>query len=106
MDVLIELNLLYRCNDFNISKKGHGVAFIFVMLQMGFAFFGYGASKLPYILTPYIHIKHGVTNPSMAITLITAFIFALLLLIPSLILIMKLFVFDKEYVEGKNNSFN
>ena len=76
------------------------------MLQMGFAFFGYGASKLPYILTPYIHIKHGVTNPSMAITLITAFIFALLLLIPSLILIMKLFVFDKEYVEGKNNSFN
>ncbi|MCG7338795.1 cytochrome d ubiquinol oxidase subunit II [Staphylococcus sp. ACRSN] len=82
-------------------KKAHGVAFIFVMLQMGFAFFGYGASKLPYILTPYIHIKHGVTNPSMAITLITAFIFALLLLIPSLILIMKLFVFDKQYVEGK-----
>jgi hypothetical protein len=28
-----------------LMKKGHGYAFILVILQMGFAFFGYGASK-------------------------------------------------------------
>lgn len=67
---------------------------------MGFAFFGYGASKLPYILTPYIQVQHGGTNDSMAISLIAAFTFALLLL-PSIILLMKLFIFDNDYVKGK-----
>ncbi|RIN26448.1 cytochrome d ubiquinol oxidase subunit II [Staphylococcus succinus] len=84
-----------------LIKKGHGLAFILVILQMGFAFFGYGASKLPYLLYPFIRIDEGVVNSSMAIALITAFIFALLLLIPSLILLLRLFVFDKKYVEGK-----
>jgi len=84
-----------------LIKKGHGLAFILVILQMGFAFFGYGASKLPYLLYPFIRIDEGVVNNSMAIALITAFIFALLLLIPSLILLLRLFVFDKKYVEGK-----
>lgn len=68
---------------------------------MGFAFFGYGASKLPYLLYPFIRINEHVVNSSMAIALIIAFILGLLLLIPSLILILRLFVFDKKYVEGK-----
>ncbi len=33
-----------------LLKKAHGIAFIFVIIQMGTAFFGYGLSKLPYIL--------------------------------------------------------
>ncbi|MCP3030653.1 cytochrome d ubiquinol oxidase subunit II [Halobacillus sp. A1] len=81
--------------------KYYGWAFIAVMFQFFFAFFGYGASHLPYILQPYITISSGVTNETMAITLITVFIAGLLLLVPSLILLMRLFLFDAEYVKGK-----
>lgn len=84
-----------------LIKKWHGFAFILVILQMAFAFFGYGASKMPYILYPYVRIDEGVVNSSMAIALIIAFVLGLLLLIPSLILLLRLFVFDKDYVEGK-----
>ncbi|MGW9815415.1 cytochrome bd ubiquinol oxidase subunit II [Staphylococcus cohnii] len=84
-----------------LMKKWHGFAFVLVILQMAFAFFGYGASKLPYILYPYIRIDEHVVNSGMAIALIIAFILGLLLLIPSLILLLRLFVFDKKYVEGK-----
>lgn len=68
---------------------------------MGFAFFGYGISKLPYLLYPMVKLDHAVVNDNMAIALTISFILGLLLLIPSLILLLKLFVFDKEYVEGK-----
>ncbi|WLR43278.1 cytochrome d ubiquinol oxidase subunit II [Bacillus carboniphilus] len=81
--------------------KKYGIAFIFVMLQFFFAFFGYGASHLPYILDPYITIYSGVTNETMGITLIIVFIAGLLLLIPSLILLLRLFLFDADYVKGK-----
>ncbi|EIU0562359.1 cytochrome d ubiquinol oxidase subunit II [Staphylococcus pseudintermedius] len=84
-----------------LLKKAHGIAFIFVIIQMGAAFFGYGLSKLPYILYPYVHIDDAVTNDSMALVLTIAFIGGLLLLLPSLFFILKLFVFDKDYVRGK-----
>lgn len=84
-----------------LLKNAHGIAFIFVIIQMGTAFFGYGLSKLPYILYPYVHIDDAVTNDSMALVLTIAFIGGLLLLLPSLFFILKLFVFDKDYVRGK-----
>lgn len=84
-----------------LLKKAHGIAFIFVIIQMGTAFFGYGLSKLPYILYPYVHIDDAVTNDSMALVLTIVFIGGLLLLLPSLFFILKLFVFDKDYVRGK-----
>ncbi len=84
-----------------LLKKAHGIAFIFVVIQMGTAFFGYGLSKLPYILYPYVHIDDAVTNDSMALVLTIAFIGGLVLLLPSLFFIFKLFVFDKDYVRGK-----
>ncbi len=84
-----------------LLKKAHGIAFIFVIIQMGTAFFGYGLSKLPYILYPYVHIEDAVTNDSMALVLTIAFIGGLLLLLPSLFFILKLFLFDKDYVRGK-----
>ncbi|PWZ96314.1 cytochrome D ubiquinol oxidase subunit II, partial [Staphylococcus pseudintermedius] len=61
-----------------LLKKAHGIAFIFVIIQMGTAFFGYGLSKLPYILYPYVHIDDAVTNDSMALVLTIAFIGGLL----------------------------
>ncbi|KUP08814.1 cytochrome D ubiquinol oxidase subunit II [Bacillus coahuilensis m2-6] len=83
------------------KKRNYGLAFISVMLQFLFAFFGYGASHLPYILYPFITIEGSVTNPIMGQALVIVFIAGLLLLIPSLILLMKLFLFDADYVKGK-----
>jgi cytochrome d ubiquinol oxidase subunit II len=83
------------------KKKYYGSAFICVMIQFGLAFFGYGYSHLPYLLYPYLTIYDGFTNPAMAFALIMAFIAGLFLLIPSLYLLMRLFLFDGGYVEGK-----
>jgi cytochrome bd ubiquinol oxidase subunit II len=82
-------------------RRRYGTAFILVMFQFFFAFFGYGASHLPYILDPYITIYSGYTNDTMGITLVIVFILGLLLLIPSLFLLMRLFLFDADYVKGK-----
>ncbi|PZE21481.1 cytochrome d ubiquinol oxidase subunit II [Paenibacillus xerothermodurans] len=84
-------------------RKKLGLAFLLVMLQFGFAFFGYGASHLPYILYPYVSIHESITSPAMGIALIVAFIAGLMLLIPSLYLLMKLFLFDANYVQGKHS---
>ena len=83
-------------------RTSYGWAFIFVMLQFALAFFGYGAAHMPYILYPYISIHHDFTNPTMAFALIVVFIAGLLLLIPSLALLMRLFLFDAGYVQGKS----
>lgn len=83
------------------KKQRLGLSFIFVMLQYAFAFYGYGAAHLPYLLYPYLSIYDGFTNEAMAIALIITFVAGLLLLIPSLILLMRLFVFSNQYVQGK-----
>ncbi len=83
------------------KKRNFGLAFIMIMVQIAFAFYGYGISKLPYILYPYIDINTSVVNESMAFALTIVFILGLLLLIPSLYLLLRLFIFDKDYVEGK-----
>ena len=62
----------------------------------------YGASHYPYLLYPYLTIYDSFTNPAMAISLIVVFIMGLCLLIPSLYLLMRLFLFDKDYVRGKS----
>ena len=64
---------------------------------------GYGISKLPYLLYPFVKITDAYVNPEMGWTLVIVFILGLLLLLPSLILLLRLFVFDKEYVEGKKS---
>ncbi|WP_108669864.1 cytochrome d ubiquinol oxidase subunit II [Peribacillus acanthi] len=81
-------------------RKALGSAFVLVMLQFFFAFFGYGAGHLPYILDPYITIYTGYTDETMGITLVIVFIAGLFLLIPSLLLLLKLFLFDADYVKG------
>ncbi|TDL35196.1 cytochrome d ubiquinol oxidase subunit II [Jeotgalibacillus sp. S-D1] len=83
------------------KKKMYGFSFISVMLQFFFAFFGYGASHLPYIIYPYVTITGSVVNETMGTALVIVFIAGLLLLIPSLILLMRLFLFDADYVKGK-----
>jgi cytochrome d ubiquinol oxidase subunit II len=82
------------------KQRSYGVAFVFVMLQFFSAFFGYGKSHLPYLLYPYISIHTGVTNVVMGRALVTAFIAGLCLLIPSLYLLLKLFLVNAKYVKG------
>lgn len=83
------------------KRQRLGLSFIFVILQFAFAFYGYGSAHLPYILYPYLTIHDNFTNDSMAIALIVAFVLGLLLLIPSLYLLMRLFLFNTKYVKGK-----
>lgn len=82
-------------------RKAPGWAFILVMLQFAFAFFGYGASHLPYLLYPYITLQSGLTQPQMGWALVISFIAGLFLLVPSLILLMRLFLFNARYVRGE-----
>ncbi len=86
-----------------VKKTRYGLAFIFVMLQFAFAFYGYGKSHLPYLLYPILKYTDHFTSPIMAKTLIAAFIMGLLVLIPSLVLLMRLFLFNGEYVRGEKN---
>ncbi|WFB55905.1 cytochrome d ubiquinol oxidase subunit II [Paenibacillus sp. BR1-192] len=83
------------------SGRRYGLAFICVMLQFFCAFFAYGIGQYPYILDPYITIQSGATHESMGVALVIAFIGGLCLLIPSLILVFRLFLFDADYVKGK-----
>ncbi|PTM59320.1 cytochrome d ubiquinol oxidase subunit II [Desmospora activa] len=83
------------------KQRSLGWAFVSVMFQFFFAFFGYGASHLPYLLYPYVTIQSALTNTTMGWALVIAFIAGLLLLIPSLILLMKLFLFNANYVKGE-----
>ncbi len=86
------------------KRKNYGLAFIMIMLQYGFAFFGYGISKMPYILYPYVEINTSVVNDAMALSLTVVFVLGLFMLIPSLGLLLRLFLFDKDYVQGKDKS--
>lgn len=83
------------------QKKQYGLAVILLILQFAFAFFAYGFSHYPYLLYPYLTIHEGFTNTEMALALVIAFIAGLCLLIPSLYLLFRLFVFNKGYVRGE-----
>ncbi|HEY4600010.1 MAG TPA: cytochrome d ubiquinol oxidase subunit II [Cerasibacillus sp.] len=82
-------------------KKNYGLAFILLVAQFAFAFYGYGFSHYPYLLYPHLTLYDSFTNEAMAISLISAFIAGFALLLPSLYLLLKLFLFNKEYVRGR-----
>lgn len=85
------------------KRRSYGWAFGLLLGQFAFAFFGYGASHYPYLLYPHLTIYDSFTNPAMAISLVVAFILGLCLLIPSLVLLMRMFLFNKDYVRGKED---
>ncbi|MBP3041647.1 cytochrome d ubiquinol oxidase subunit II [Bacillaceae bacterium Marseille-Q3522] len=85
------------------KKKSYATAVWLLIGQFLCAFFGYGISHYPYLLYPYLTIYDGFTNRAMAVALITAFIAGFALLLPSLYLLLRLFLFNREYVEGRRN---
>src|SRR5699024_12741215 len=78
----------------------YGSAFVIIMFQYGIAFFRYVISKLFYIVYTYIDISTSIVNENMAFVLTIVFALGLLLLIPSIVLLARLFLFDKDYVKG------
>jgi cytochrome d ubiquinol oxidase subunit II len=106
---IVELSWMFVCSFLFFlaavylvwRKKNYGMSFIFVMVQFAFAFYGYGAAHLPYLLYPYLSMYEHFTNKAMAVALIIAFLTGLLLLIPSLFLLMRLFLFNIRYVQGQ-----
>lgn len=84
-------------------KKNYGLALGLLIAQFAFAFFAYGIAQYPYLLYPYLTIYDSFTSTQMAIALVIVFILGLCLLIPSLYLLMKLFLFSKDYVSGKKD---
>ncbi len=84
-------------------RRNYGLAVWLLIGQFVFAFFGYGISHYPYLLYPYLTIYDSFTNQAMAVSLVVAFVLGLLLLLPSLYLVLKLFLFDKDYVRGKGD---
>ncbi|QQZ07621.1 cytochrome d ubiquinol oxidase subunit II [Heyndrickxia vini] len=85
------------------KRRNYGIALALLIGQFAFAFYAYGVSHYPYLLYPHLTLYDSFTNEAMALSLVIAFIAGLCLLIPSLYLVLKLFLFDKEYVRGKEN---
>ena len=85
-------------------KVKYGLAVVVMILQFATAFFAYGISHYPYLLYPYLTIHDSFTNDSMAIALVLAFIAGLCLLIPSMYLVFKLFIFNKGYISGEEET--
>ena len=85
-------------------KIKYGLTVILLIIQFAAAFFAYGFSHYPYLLYPYLTIHDSFTSQSMAISLVVAFIAGFCLLIPSLYLVFKLFIFNKGYVSGDDET--
>ncbi|WP_156288725.1 cytochrome d ubiquinol oxidase subunit II [Oceanobacillus salinisoli] len=82
------------------KRKNYGTAVWLLFGQFALAFYAYGISHYPYLLYPHLTIHEGFTNRAMAISLVVVFILGLALLLPSLYLVLKLFLFNKNYVRG------
>jgi len=85
-------------------RKNYGQAVSLLIAQFAVAFFAYGIAQYPYLLYPYLTIYDSFTSTQMAIALVIAFVLGLCLLIPSLFLLLKLFLFNKNYVTGKEDN--
>lgn len=88
------------------QRRRYGLAFCLLVGQFAFAFYGYGISHYPYLLYPHLTLYDSFTNEAMAISLIVAFIAGLALLLPSLYLLLRLFLFNKDYIRGKRRKNN
>ncbi|KAB8138346.1 cytochrome d ubiquinol oxidase subunit II [Gracilibacillus oryzae] len=82
-------------------RRSYGLAFHVLVFQFLIAFFAYGISHYPYLLYPHLTITEGFTSEAMAIALIIAFVAGFCLLIPSVLLILRLFLLNKDYIQGK-----
>jgi cytochrome bd ubiquinol oxidase subunit II len=81
------------------TNKKYGTAFVCVMFQFLFAFFGYGIGHLPYILEPFITVDSGVSNGIANIALVVIFILGSIIMIPSFYMLIKSFFLPVNLME-------
>ena len=91
---------------FILKKKSYGVAFGLLVRSISHCLFCLWIFLIyPIYFIHYLGIYDGFTNKAMAISLVIAFIAGLGLLLPSLYLLLRLFLFNKNYVEGKQKDY-
>lgn len=94
--------ILWALTVWFIWKRKNYLSAVWMLVgQFAFAFYGYGIAHYPYLLYPHLTIHEGFTNQAMAISLVVVFVLGLAMLIPSIYLLLRLFLFDKDYVRGK-----
>lgn len=86
------------------QKARYSTAVVLLIVQFALAFFAYGLSHYPYLLYPYLSIKNSVTSTSMGIALVIVFVLGLALLVPSLYLVFKFFILNKDYASGEKET--
>ncbi|MFF2876677.1 cytochrome d ubiquinol oxidase subunit II [Gottfriedia sp. NPDC057991] len=90
---------------FVIKRKRYGLAFILVLLQYFFAFFGYGISHLPFILYPYLRIETSFAKSSLAIVLIILFVvFFILFTVYFIFLVLNKPFFMKVFLKSSEKN--
>lgn len=83
-----------------IYRRSYTASFVMLAIQYGLAFYAYGYAHLPYVLYPYLTIQKAFVNEAMAQALVIGFMLGLVILVPSFMVLMKLFVFNRRYVQG------
>ncbi|GGE71133.1 cytochrome d ubiquinol oxidase subunit II [Priestia taiwanensis] len=81
------------------QKKKYGTAFLCVMFQFLFAFFGYGIGHLPYILEPFITVDSAISNSIANIALCIIFVLGSIIMIPPFYMLIKSFFFPVNHLE-------
>lgn len=96
--------ILWIVTVWNLWKRRNYTHALWALIgQFAFAFFAYGIAHYPHILYPYLSVHDGFTNQAMAISLVIVFILGLALLVPSIYLLLRLFLFDKDYITGRQS---
>ncbi|WP_078554098.1 cytochrome d ubiquinol oxidase subunit II [Bacillus alkalicellulosilyticus] len=83
-----------------LINQHYGRAFSCTLLQFAIFFFGYGHTHMPFLLYPNVTLHSSFTNEAMAPMLLTAFFIGLVILLPCMYLLFRLFLFDRDYVQG------
>lgn len=91
--LLVAVTLVFR-------KRRLGLAFFLAALQYFFAFFGYGLSHLPYLIYPFIKLKSVSGLHGIDAGILMAVVMGLALLLPSVILVLRLFIFNSVIKKG------
>src|SRR5699024_1159519 len=88
------------------NKTHYGWAFTLLVGQFAVAFYGYGFAHYSFLLYPHLPLYDGFTNESMAISPIERFVAGLLLFLPSLYLVLRLFLLSKGYGKGEKVDYS
>ncbi|UOE92590.1 cytochrome d ubiquinol oxidase subunit II [Alkalihalobacillus sp. LMS39] len=86
---------------YHLLFQQYGRACCFMLIQYAFIFLGYGKAHFPYLLYPHVTAYNGFTTSVMSQVLWISLAIGLIILFPSLFLLFRFFIYDKEYVKGK-----